>query len=146
MKIALLIIDVQKSAVKQPKIVQNIEQKQYEYDTVYVSKFTNTGSPLLKILDWSGYDDETLVFTPKENAIVYTKTGYTSYLPEMKEFDEIHICGFDTDACIYKTALDLAENGVRPIVLKDDCYSANEKLHKIGLKLLERNIGIRNIR
>ena len=145
MKKALLIIDVQKSAVAKPEIAKNIEKLQYEYDVVYVSKFTNAGSPLLKMLNWSGYDDESLVFQPKENAIIFTKTGYTSYLPEMNNFDEIHICGFDTDACVYKTAMDLIEIGVRPIVLKDYCYSANEELHKIGIKLLERNIGVENI-
>jgi hypothetical protein len=62
MKKALLIIDAQKSAVIKPEIALNIEKLQYEYDVVYVSKYTNTGSPLLKILDWSGYDNEALVF------------------------------------------------------------------------------------
>jgi len=145
MKTALLIIDVQKSAVIKPEIAKNIEKLQYEYDLVYISKFTNIGSPLLEITDWAGYDDETLVFNPKENAIVFTKTGYTSFLPEMKEFDEIHICGFDTEACVYKTALDLVEVGVRPIILKDYCYSSDEQMHAIGLKILEKNIGAKNI-
>lgn len=146
MKKALLIIDVQKSSVTKPEIAKNIEKLQYEYDVVYVSKFTNTGSPLLKMLNWSGYTDESLAFQPKEDAIIFTKTGYTSYLPEMNDFDKIYICGFDTDACVYKTALDLVENGVRPIVLKDYCYSANEELHKMGIKLLTRNIGENNIK
>ena len=102
--------------------------------------------PLLNLLNWSGYDDETLAFKPKDNAIIYTKTGYSSYLPEMKELEEIHICGFDTDACVYKTAMDLAEIGVRPVILKDYCFSANQEFHNMGLKLLERNIGAMNIK
>ena len=146
MEKALLIIDVQKSAVTKFEIAQKIEKLQYEYDVVFVSKFTNQNSPLLNLLNWSGYDDETLAFKVKDNAIIYTKTGYSSFLPEMKEFDEIHICGFDTDACVYKTALDLAEIGVRPIVLKDYYFSANQEFHNIGLKLLERNIGVMNIK
>ena len=146
MKKALLIIDVQKSAVIKPEIAQNIERLQYDYDVVYVSKYTNTGSPLLKLLDWPGYDDETLVFTPKENAVIFTKTGYSSYLPEMKNFDEIHITGFDTEACVYKTAMDLIEHNIRPIVLKDYCFSSDEEMHEMGLKILEKNIGERNIR
>jgi len=146
MKKALLIIDVQKSAVVKPEIVQNIEKLQYEYDAVFVSLFKNQGSPLLELLNWSGYDDETLAFKPKDNAMIYTKTGYSSYLPEMKQFDEIHLCGFDTDACVYKTAMDLAEVGVRPVVLKDYCFSANQAFHDMGLKLIERNIGINNIK
>lgn len=146
MKKALLIIDVQKSATVKQEIAQNIEKLQYVYEVVFVSKFTNQDSPLLILLNWSGYDDETLAFKPKDNAIIYTKTGYSSYLPQMKQFDEIHICGFDTDACVYKTAMDLAEVGIRPVVLKDYCYSANQEFHNMGLKLLERNIGIKNIK
>jgi len=69
MKKALLIIDAQKAAVVKPEIVHNIEKLQYEYDIVYASKFTNAGSPLLSIMDWAGYDDETLDFTPKKDAI-----------------------------------------------------------------------------
>ena len=42
MKKALLIIDVQTSAVTKPEIAQRIEKTQYEYETVYISKFTNT--------------------------------------------------------------------------------------------------------
>ena len=146
MKKALLIIDVQTSAVSKPEIAQRIEKLQYEYETVYVSKFTNTGSPLLPIMNWSGYENEELAFTPKENAIIFSKTGYTSYLQEMQEFDEIHLCGFDTDACIYKTAMDLIENNIRPIILQNCCFSANREFHDIGMKLLERNIGKHNIK
>lgn len=146
MKKALLIIDAQKSAVIKPEIAQNIEKLQYEYDTVYISKYTNTDSPLLELLDWSGYEDETLVFTPKKDAIIFKKTGYSSFLPEMKDFSEIHLCGFDTEACVYKTAMDLIEHNIRPLVLKDYCYSSDEQMHQMGLKILEKNIGARNIK
>ena len=77
---------------------------------------------------------------------MYEKGTYSSYLPEMKDFDEVHLCGFDTDACIYKTAMDLVEQNIRPIILKDCCYSENEDFHQAGLKLLERNIGKENIK
>ena len=146
MKKALLIIDAQKSAVIKPEIAKNIEKLQYEYDVVYVSKYTNASSPLLKLLDWGGYDDENLAFIPKKEAVIFTKTGYSAYLPEMKDFDAIHLCGFDTEACVYKTAMDLIEIGVRPVVLKDYCYSSDEEMHQMGLRILEKNIGARNLR
>lgn len=63
----------------------------------------------------------------------------------MSDFDEIHLCGFDTDACVYKTALDLVEYGIRPLVLADYCGSASENIHRTGLELLKRNIGEQNI-
>lgn len=145
MKKALLIIDVQVSSVTNIKIAKKVEKLQYTYDHVFVSLFKNENSPLLKILQWDGYENEALSFIPKENAVIFDKIGYSSFLPEMKEFDEIHLCGFDTDACIYKTAMDLIENNVRPVVLKDYCFSADQVFHDIGLKLLERNIGKHNI-
>ena len=146
MKKMLLIIDAQNSAVIKPEIAKNIEKLQYEYDAVYVSIYTNTGSPLLKLLNWRGYDDESLAFIPKKEAVIFTKTGYSAYLPEMKNFAEIHLCGFDTEACVYKTAMDLIEHNIRPIVLKDYCYSSDEEMHQMGLKILEKNIGARNLK
>lgn len=145
MKKALLIIDVQISAVTKPEIAEKIEKLQSQYNYIFVSKFINKNSPVLTILNWSGYDNEDLAFTPCENAVIFTKGGYSSYLPEMKNFDEVHICGFDTDACIYKTAMDLIENNIRPIILKDYCFSENQQFHDMGIRLLERNIGKQNI-
>ena len=145
MKRALLVIDVQVSSVINADIAKKIEKLQYDYDTIFISLFNNKNSPLLKILQWEGYQDESLAFTPKDGAVIFSKTGYSSFLPEMKNFDEIYLCGFDTDACIYKTAMDLIENNIRPIILKDYCFSANQEFHDIGLKLLGRNIGKHNI-
>ena len=145
-KIALLIIDVQKSAVGKNELPKKIEALQSHYNHIFISQFQNEKSPLLKLMNWPGYQDEALAFTPSKNAYIFKKTGYTSYLPEMKDFSEIHICGFDTDACVYKTAMDLIENGIRPIILKDFCFSENKILHEMGLKLLTRNIGKHNIK
>ena len=145
-KIALLIIDVQKSAVGKSKMPQKIEELQKQYKYIFVSRFKNKNSPLLKLMNWCGYDDESLAFHPSSKAIIFDKKGYSSYLPEMKNFSEIHLCGFDTDACVYKTALDLIEHGIRPIVLKDYCFSTNKSFHEMGLKLLKRNLGKDNIK
>ncbi|MBP5698324.1 MAG: isochorismatase family protein [Alphaproteobacteria bacterium] len=142
---ALLIIDVQVSSVTNADVAKRIEKLQYDYDNVFVSLFSNKNSPLLKILQWKGYENESLAFTPKESAVIFNKIGYSSFLPEMKKFDEIYLCGFDTDACIYKTAMDLVENNICPVILKDYCFSANEKFHKMALELIERNIGKHNI-
>ena len=145
-KIALLIIDVQKSAAGNSDLPKRIETLQNQYQHIFISQFQNENSPLPQIMNWSGYSDESLAFTPAKGSILFKKTAYTSYLSEMKNFSEIHLCGFDTDACIYKTALDLIENGIRPIVLKDYCFSENKTFHEMGLKLLIRNIGKENIR
>ena len=148
MKTALLIIDLQVSAVTKVDLPQKIEQLQNKYDTVFVSIFKENKSFLPKMLgkDWHGYDDENLAFMPKEGAIIFEKGTYSSFLQEMKNYNEIHLCGFDTDACIYKTAMDLIENNIKPIILKDYCYTENEEYQQAGLKLLARNIGSENIK
>jgi hypothetical protein len=102
-------------------------------------------------LNWTDIDFQTgrvqiNKTTQSANGKIFEKGTYSSFLPEMKAFDEIHLCGFDTDACIYKTAMDLIESNVRPIVLKDYCFSEDETYHQAGLKLLERNIGKQNIK
>lgn len=145
-KVALLIVDVQKSAVGKSKLPKQIEALQSQYKYVFISVFKNKKSPLLKILNWTGYQDESLAFSPVKNAVVFHKSGYSSYLSKMKDFKEIHLCGFDTDACIYKTAMDLVENGIRPVILKDLCFSENQAFHEMGIKLLARNIGKHNIK
>lgn len=145
MKKALLIIDVQVSCVQEKEMARKIEALQAAYDFVLVSQFVNKDSPLISLLDWPGYADDSLAFTPAPGAVVFQKNIYSSYLEEMKDFDEIHLCGFDTDACVYKTALDLVENGVRPVVLSAFCGSCDERFHQAGLELLKRNIGAHNV-
>lgn len=142
---ALLIIDVQKSAVTNNEIVSAIEKLQYEYDHVYISQFLNQSSPIIKLTDWAGYSNESLAFAPAPHAVIFQKNIYSSYIQNLKQFDEIHICGFDTDACIYKTSLDLIERGIRPVILSKYCGSQNDEYHHMGITLLARNIGIKNI-
>ena len=68
MKTALLIIDVQKSAVGKSTLPKKIEKLQNQYKHIFVSQFQNKGSPLLKLMSWTGYDDETLAFSPVPKA------------------------------------------------------------------------------
>lgn len=145
-KRALLIIDVQKSAVGNSDIPQRIELLQNEYEHIFISKFTNEKSPLLRFVDFDGYADTGLAFKPVSKSVIFEKNIYSSFLPEMKEFDEVHLCGFDTDACVYKTAMDLIENGIRPVVLSEYCGSETDEYHQAGMLLLKRNIGDKNIK
>ena len=57
---------------------------------------------------------------------------------------EIHICGIDTEGCVLKTAVDLFDAGVRPVVLVVACASTGgDELHRIGLRTMRRLIGER---
>lgn len=145
-KTALLIIDVQKSAVGNSELPAKIEALQAAYEHIFVSKFINRGSPLIPVTGFDGYADEDLAFMPARRAVVFEKNIYSSFIPPLEDFDEIHLCGFDTDACIYKTALDLIEHRIRPVVLAAYCGSETRAFHEAGMLLLERNIGRSNIR
>lgn len=142
---ALLIIDVQVSSVTKPEIAAEIEKIQYNYEHVFVSCFVNKESPLISLTGWNGYDDDSLAFTPAPSAVVFNKNVYSSFIDDLMNFDEVHLCGFDTDACIYKTAMDLIEHNIRPVVLTKLCASCDDNFHLAGLKLLKRNIGAGNL-
>ena len=146
MSAALLIIDVQKACCTNPSVAKEIEKLQYAYEHVFISRFVNKKSPLIPLTQWNGYDTEELAFAPAPHAVVFEKNIYSSFIDKLTAFDEIHLCGYDTDACIYKTALDLIEHNVRPIVLTDLCGSSCDHFHQIGLELLKRNIGIANLK
>ena len=67
-----------------------------------------------------------------------------SFLNELRQSGttEVSLCGIDTDACVMATALDLFQNGIRPVVLAEACAShAGPDYHEAGLKLLARLIG-----
>jgi len=51
-------------------------------------------------------------------------------------------CGIATDGCVLKTAVDLFEAGIRPVVLTDAVSShAGDEVHQAGLLLISRFIG-----
>ena len=149
MKTALLIIDVQECFTQSTskEFIIAIEALQTDYSDVFISRFFNyKGSGFIKHLDWqSCFKDSRefqLAFTPDSKAMVFDKNTYSSFHEKMSDFDEIHICGLETDACILKTALDLFEHNIRPVVLSELCCSnGGNNLHQAALKILQRNIG-----
>ena len=82
----------------------------------------------------------------------YGEQLYKELNDELKQFidenniDEIFLCGFDTDACVYKTALDLFVNNYNIYVLEN--YTMSHKgleLHNIFINNLKRLIGKDNV-
>lgn len=146
---ALLIVDVQKCFTKNAPdaFIKRIESIQDKYSSVFISRYYNhDDSPFIKHLNWQvcmkDSEEFQLAFTPDKEAIVFDKTTYSSLHEDMKIYDEIHICGLETDACILKTALDLFENNIRPVILSDLCFSnGGVSLHRMALDVLKRNIG-----
>ena len=156
---ALLIVDVQLGFVNDATrhIVPKVEALQKQYSHVYATRFINAeGSPYRKLLDWrrfyAGSDDVPLAFTPVDSVVVIDKHVYTCVTPDFlddlrsKNIEEVAICGIDTDACVSACAVDLFENGIRPILLSEACAShAGAEYHEAALRILARLIGKRQI-
>ena len=152
---ALLIVDVQVGFVNDATrhIVPKVEALQHQYPYVYATRFINAeGSPYRKLLDWhrfyAGSVDVPLAFEPVDGVEVIDKHIYTCVTPAFLEdlrnkgVEEVAICGIDTDACVSACAIDLFENGFRPILLSGACAShAGSEYHEAALRILVRLIG-----
>ena len=152
---ALLIVDVQAGFINDATrhILPKVDALQRRYEHVYATRFINAeGSPYRRLLGWHRFyadsADVPLAFQPVENAVVIDKHVYTCVTPEFladlraKRIEEVAVCGIDTDACVSKCAVDLFENGMRPILISDACAShAGAEYHDCALRILRRLIG-----
>lgn len=152
---ALLIIDVQVGFVNDATrhILPKVEALQKRYEHVYATRFINAeGSPYRKLLNWHRFyessEDVPLAFEPAVGVTVIDKNVYTCVTTEFMEdlhrkgVEEVAICGIDTDACVSACAVDLFENGFRPILLSEACAShAGAEFHEAALRILARLIG-----
>lgn len=152
---ALLIIDVQMGFVNDATrhVVAKVQALQKQYPHVYATRFINAeGSPYRKLLDWHRFyessADVPLAFQPVDGAVIIDKNIYTCVTPgflqdlRSKGIEEVAICGIDTDACVSACAVDLFENGIRPILLSEACAShAGAEYHEAALRILARLIG-----
>ena len=150
----LLVIDVQKDFINNntmeyvPKIEELINSNKYE--NVAFTKFINSKESLwYKKLNYSGCmteEGQSIVIDTK-NYKVFEKAVYSSLNYELKEYirenniKEIHLCGFETNACVQKTALDLFESGYDVYVLKDYCMTSSLELHNVIIDNLRALIG-----
>ena len=79
------------------------------------------------------------------------KTIYSAVNKELENYikdnkiEQIYLCGFDTDACVQKTAVDLFEKNYDVYVLKDYCMSYNIELHNTIIENLKRLIGEKSV-
>lgn len=152
---ALLIVDVQVGFINDATqhILPKLDALQKQYEHIYATRFINAvGSPYRRLLDWHRFyassDDVPLAFDPVDGVTVIDKQVYTCVTPAFlqdlrgKGIEEVAICGIDTDACVSACAIDLFENGFRPILLSDACAShAGAEYHKAALRILARLIG-----
>ena len=155
MKKLLLVIDVQNDFINEHttdtlnKIRELIESN--DYDLIAFTKFINDEDSIwYKKLNYKGCmteEQQKIAIDTKSNK-VFDKRIYTALNDELKQFiainqiDEIYLCGFDTDACVQKTALDLFEQNYNVYILKDYCMShAGLDVHNLFIENMKRLIG-----
>jgi len=151
----LIIIDVQKGFINQwtRHIPARVEALQDAFGRVLATRFYNPpGSFHRRLIGWGRFakdsKDFELAFRPRADAAVRDKPTYTCIDPELLAdvrrdgFGAVHLCGIATDNCVLKSAVDLFEAGIRPVVIADAAAShGGPACHEAGLLLLRRFIG-----
>ena len=155
MKRLLLVIDAQRDFINENTLntLNNIKSliNSKKYDLIAFTRFINDKDSIwYNKLNYKGcmtIEQQQIVLDTK-NHKVFDKRVYTALNDELKQFisknniDEIYLCGFDTDACIQKTALDLFEQNYEVYVLKDYCMSHKGKeTHDFCINNMKRLIG-----
>ena len=140
----LLVVDLQKGFCKEKNLAKDIIKLAKCFDRVIATKFVNEdGGFYEKYLNYKCPDTDLVEgFKPDE---VIEKKGYGTVIPSLAGSSQVFICGLETEGCILKTALDFWDRGIRPIILTDYIASSDDVYHKVGLFLLERLIGEKNL-
>lgn len=156
-KTALLIIDVQKGFLNRttkhiPKLIEKLIDSE-KYSLICATRFLNhNSSPFVKWMGWRRFfdaNDTDLVFSCPDPIRIFDKQTYNSLTPDVlstlqdQKISNIHLCGIDTNMCVFVTASHIFEGGIfEPFVLSQYCAShSGKKYHEAGLMLLEKAIG-----
>jgi nicotinamidase-related amidase len=166
LKSVLVVIDVQNGFVTEhsepvmPVIVNLIRHWQTVGGDVVFSRYLNyPGSPFERLMSWTrmaggpetNLTAELMPFVGPHTPVVIKHT-YTLFTPEYvklvteRGWTDLYLCGFDTDMCVLKTAVDAFERDLTPWVVEDACAShLGPEGHDAGLRVLRRFIGISHV-
>ncbi len=160
----LLVVDVQRCFIND--YTKHIPAKVADllasdaYGPLIFTRFVNPpNSPFRRLLEWHECESEpgTLlvdeIARAAEHGTTFVKQGHAGVSDELREhlrglgIERITIVGIDTDMCVPKTAMDVFDLGITPVVLSDCCAStAGLQAHLAGLAILSRNIGPHQLR
>lgn len=162
MKNILLLIDMQVGFTQDPVTNQLVHKTkelldQQLFDAVIATQFVNAKNSIYEqLMNWTECSTEQEIAIRSEllpyATEVVTKTIYScispNFLQRLCQINDgvypkkIFLAGVDTDSCVLKTAVDLFENNIRPIVLTDFCYSSGgQKFHDAGIVCMQRLLG-----
>ncbi len=152
---ALLIIDIQHGFICNgveeilPSLVELVQK--WPCEDLYYLKYKNyPGSSFTRYLDWHEFmTSEQASIVPEvyvEGSAVYNHYGYAPPEDLMVElnnkYENIGICGVDTDACVMAAVFALWDAEIRPFVLAEYCASSGgSQFHRAALDLMLRQFG-----
>lgn len=161
----LIVVDIQngftryeQTQILAKKIAELTQSK--IFDKVIATRFRNQeGSQYVKFMNWHRLMDSPdidLVTGIEADEVVDKWSLYTCITPVfmrlLKKLNNgetpthVFICGADTDCCVLKTATDLFENKIMPLVLTDYCDSnGGPDSHQAGLRVMARLCGKKSI-
>lgn len=154
---AIIIIDVQNGFINPAtanipgKIKALLDAVTFEH-RIFTQFFNPPGSPYEKLLHWTRLrsDDEVAIVSEllPYPTIAFRKPIYSCLSPDFLNYTkkhrirEFYLAGIDTDSCVLKSAVDLFEQGFKPMVLADCCMSHGGRApHDAALTILPRFIG-----
>lgn len=155
----LIVVDAQKGFVapSSEHVLETLESLQDRFDRVILTKFQNPDpSPFRRILNYCELapesEDTALAITARPDAEIVSRALYTCITAELLDIlarwdvHEVHVAGIATEACVLKTALDLFEADIRPVVIADACASdKNDRFHTMAIELITSLIGTENV-
>lgn len=154
----LFVIDVQNGFVSAetqavvPRILKLIDL--FDGELVISTRFINTEhSGFTDIMHWQRLkrspETDLCSGIEERSGIVIEKPTYSACTAEVvrilreRQITQAYVCGIDTDCCVLKTAMDLFELNIRPVVLTGYCASnGGAASHQAAIKVLERTIGL----
>lgn len=155
----MLIVDVQNAFINDythhiPESIRDVIETG-TWDPLIFTRFINQPEgPYPILLGWNeAMSSPGLEIVPELQPLtgrgaIHDKPGTTGLPGDVrrllrdKGYERVTIVGMDTDMCVLKTALDVFDLGIEPIVLTDCCAStAGLQAHFAALAILARNIG-----
>lgn len=154
---AIIVVDVQNGFINPAtthipgRIKSLLDAVAFEH-RIFTQFFNPPDSPYEKLLHWTKLRSAHEVAIVDElkayPTVVFRKPVYSCldqkflHHAESHQIKEFYIAGIDTDSCVLKCAVDLFEQGFKPMVLADRCMShGGQAAHDAALTILPRFIG-----
>jgi nicotinamidase-related amidase len=123
-------------------------------DVLFTKYFNYPNSPFERLIPWAemkGPPQTDIISELQEyagHATVLNKTIYSMFSPDgdslvqERGWTNLYICGFATESCVLKTAVDAFERNLTPWVIEDASAShSSSAAHEAGIFVTQRFIG-----